>query len=53
MNSRDLPAKPEEDSAGVSVGKLERNKGKKEKLKGNGDGIEEDAFFGEESSSTE
>lgn len=53
MNSRDLAAAPEEDGAGVSVGNLheaENGKGKKEKLRGDGDGIEEDGFFGEESS---
>jgi len=55
MNSGDLPGMPEEDGAGGSVGHLhepERNGSRKGEKRGDGDGIEEDGFFGEESSSS-
>ena len=56
MNSEDLPAVPEEESARVSAGNFhepERNDGRKGKeiVTGDGDGIEEDGFFGEDSDS--
>ena len=51
MNSKDLPAEPEEDGAGVSVDNRHEPESRKGKLREDGDGIEEDEFFGEESSS--